>query len=518
MSVDLVWFKRDLRVHDHAPLAEAAATGRPVIALYVIEPDIWARPDYSGRQYAFLSECLAELDAALRARGAHLTVRVGAVIDVLAELHARYGIATLRAHEETGVIATWERDKAVAAWARRNDVAFLETPQHGVVRRLRSRNGWAKRWDAFMSRTPVAAPEILRGADTPPDPLPAPALIGLEPDPCPLRQTGGRRAAVEDLASFLSERGRDYRRAMSSPVTAYDACSRLSAHLALGSVSMRETYQAAERARLRRREAGEDGYARSIDSFIARLHWHCHFMQKFEDEPEIEHRDLHPAYRGAREDPDAETLSRWIGGRTGYPFFDACMRALDATGWLNFRMRAMAAAVSSYHLWAHWRRPAEALAARFTDFEPGIHYPQFQMQSGTTGVNTPRIYNPVKQGFDQDPQGVFIRRWVPELAALPDAFLHEPWKAPASVLEAAGVRPGETYPERLFDHEQAAREARARIGALRKGEDHRAAAQQIQTKHGSRKSGMKSTGSASARRAARRKADARQGAFDFGNG
>jgi deoxyribodipyrimidine photo-lyase len=238
-------------------------------------------------------------------------------------------------------------------------------------------------------------------------------------------------------------------------------------------------------------------------------------MQKFEDETAMEHRDLHPAYRGARPDPEPETVARWIEGRTGFPFLDACMRALNATGWLNFRMRAMVAAFSSYHLWVDWKTPAEALARRFVDFEPGIHYPQFQMQSGTTGVNTPRIYNPVKQGLDQDPDGVFVRRWIPELAKLPAAFIHEPWKAPNPVLAEAGVVLGEDYPERIVDHEQAAREARARIGALRKGEDHRAAAAAIQVKHGSRKSGLKQTGSASNRRRARQSEDPRQAKFDF---
>jgi len=208
-------------------------------------------------------------------------------------------------------------------------------------------------------------------------------------------------------------------------------------------------------------------------------------------------------------------VRRWIEGETGFPFLDACMRALKATGWLNFRMRAMAAAFSSYHLWVDWKRPAEALARRFTDFEPGIHYAQFQMQSGTTGVNTPRIYNPVKQAHDQDPEGVFTRRWVPELAGLPVSFIHEPWKAPDDVLAGAGVTLGVAYPERMVNHEQAAREARARIGALRKGEDHREAARAIQIKHGSRKSGLKQTGSAASRRAARKAADDRQARFEF---
>lgn len=153
----------------------------------------------------------------------------------------------------------------------------------------------------------------------------------------------------------------------------------------------------------------------------------------------------------------------------------------------------MVMSFSSYHLWQHWREPAVALARRFTDFEPGIHFPQAQMQSGTTGVNTARIYNPVKQSRDQDPDGAFIRRWVPELAGLPDGWLHEPWAVPEPLLAGRGVRLGETYPRPLVDHARAAREARERIHALRRTGEHRAAADDIQERHGSRRSGLPPT-------------------------
>jgi len=513
MGAQLVWFKRDLRAHDNAALAAAASAGGPVICLYIVEPWLWVQPDYSGRQYAFLTETLADLDRALRARGGTLTVRTGEAVAVLDALHRQTPIDAIHAHEETGLIATWERDRAVAQWARRHSIAFIEHRQNGIIRALPSRNGWAKRWEAFMSQPVIPAPARFQDAGAPSEPIPAPEALGLAPDPCPGRQTGGRRQAVADLESFLFARGRDYRRAMSSPVSAFDACSRLSAHLALGAISVREAYQGAGRALTAHRTAGETGFARSVESFISRLHWHCHFMQKFEDEPELAERDLHPAYRGARPEANPETLARWIEGRTGLPFLDACLRALDQTGWLNFRMRAMAAAFSSYHLWQDWKRPAQALARRFTDFEPGIHYPQFQMQSGVTGVNTPRIYNPVKQSMDQDPDGVFIVRWVPELAALPAPFRHQPWTAPASVLEAAGVRLGVTYPDRIVDHEQAAREAKAKLTALRRSAGHGAASDAIQTRHGSRKSGLKQTGSATQRRKAKAASDPAQGSL-----
>ena len=220
-----------------------------------------------------------------------------------------------------------------------------------------------------------------------------------------------------------------------------------------------------------------------MKSFQARLAWRPHFMQKLEDEPALEARCLHPAYEGLRPHlPDATRLAAWAKGETGLPFVDACMRCLAATGWMNFRMRAMLVSVASYHLWLDWRATAPVLARLFTDYEPGIHYPQVQMQSGTTGINTIRIYNPVKQGKDQDPDGRFTRRWCPELAAIPDIHLQEPWKA-----ETAGAVLGRSYPEPLVDPAQAAREAKARIFAARSDARHRAEAARITLKHASRK-------------------------------
>ena len=224
-------------------------------------------------------------------------------------------------------------------------------------------------------------------------------------------------------------------------------------------------------------------------------------MQKLEDEPRLEHANLHPAYDALRQptESDAARLAAWARGETGLPFVDACMRYLAATGWLNFRMRAMLTAVASYHLWLHWREPGLHLARQFTDYEPGIHWPQVQMQSGTTGINTVRIYNPIKQGHDQDPNGDFVRRWVPELASIGGAEVHEPWRS-AHAREILG----RTYPLPIVDHLAAARAAREKIYGARKGSTFRDAANAIQEKHGSRKSGIPRTGKRAGKTASRR--------------
>jgi deoxyribodipyrimidine photo-lyase len=489
----VVWFKRDLRTADHGPLAEAASRGC-IVPLYVVEPQLWAEPDAAYRQYAFMRDCALELDAVLQRLGARLVVRVGRVVDALAELRARYGVCELSSHEETGNAWTYRRDRDVAAWCRANGVTWHELPQTGVVRRLQSRNGWAKRWDRLMAKSITQAPirvDTVAGLDL--MALPTPERLGLRCDGCSERQPSGRAAALAALESFLHVRGKPYRRAMSSPLTGAEGCSRLSPYLAWGAVSMREVAQATwARQRALRGDTSEEARAwrGSLVSFLGRLHWHCHFMQKLETEPSIEVTELHPAARGLRPRPgDPALLEDWAKGETGFPFVDACMRSLNATGWINFRMRAMLVSFASYNLWLPWQETGLVLARLFTDYEPGIHWPQVQMQSGTTGINTIRLYNPVKQGYDQDPDGSFVRRWVPELDQVPDQYMQEPW-----LWAEAGTLIGQRYPKRVVDLAATTASAKDRIYGARRTAGFRDAADAIQDKHGSRKSGIPMTG------------------------
>lgn len=505
----VVWFKRDLRATDHAALALAAATGRDVLPLWIVEPALWQLHDASGRQYEFHAECAAALRDDLAALGQPLVVRVGDAVAVLAALHRAHGIAGLFAHQETGNLWTYARDRRVRAWVRAQGIPLHEPRQNGVVRALPSRDGWARQWERFMRASCDVAP-ALRPLAIDAGTIPDAASLGLPPDLCPGRQTGGAPAARALLDGFLAGRGRDYRRGMSSPVTAFDQCSRLSPHFAAGSLSVRQAAQAAWAAL----DRGPPGMRPAVTSFLSRLAWHCHFTQKLESEPGIETRDLHPALRGLRPDgAGTEAFRRWAEGTTGWPFLDGCMRALAATGWMNFRMRAMLMSVATGHLGLDWRAPGLHLARLFTDYDAGIHWPQTQMQSGSTGVNTVRLYNPVKQGLDQDADGTFIRRWVPELARLPAPHIHTPWAAPPDALHDAGVRLDGNYPRPIGDHEALARTARATLWGARRGPAYRAAADAIQQQHGSRRSGMKQVGDRPG--AARRRTPTAQGALEL---
>lgn len=485
-SLNIVWFKRDLRAQDNQALSRAAAHG-PVLPLYVIEPDLWRAADMSGRQWRFVAEALGELRAALHQIGQPLIIRCGDIIETLQSLRDDLGISALWSHEETGNDWTYQRDQRVSAWCRDRGIPWHEVRNHGVQRRLKTRDGWAKNWDTFMGKPLTAAP-ALQPVSIDPGAVPHTRDLRLAPDPCPSRQRGGREAGLGLLDSFLTARGEHYRSAMSSPVSGETACSRLSPHLAWGTLSVREVTQKtwAHQRLLKTAPSASKTWRGSLASFNGRLHWHCHFIQKLEDEPRLEFDNLHRSYDGIRPSaPDQDRLAAWAKGETGLPFVDACMRYLRATGWLNFRMRSMVMAVASYHLWLSWRAPGLQLARYFTDYEPGIHWSQVQMQSGTTGINTVRIYNPVKQGYDQDPTGSFTRRWVPELAAIPDKFLQEPWLA-----DNAGAVLGKAYPMRIVDHAAAAKEAKDRIWAVRRGDDFRAEALAVAAKHGSRKSGI----------------------------
>ncbi|KPQ05827.1 MAG: deoxyribodipyrimidine photo-lyase [Rhodobacteraceae bacterium HLUCCA12] len=477
--LSLVWFKRDLRVVDHPALAAAAERGA-VIPLYIVEPDLWAQPDASGRQWAFVAECLTDLRRELVALGQPLLIRTGEAVEVLARLKALTGFVRIVSHQETGNDWTFARDRHVAQWARAHGVEWVELPQSGVARGARDRDGWAARRNAFMAgplaRLPALEPVIEASGG-----VPSARALNLADDRCGFRQIGGRAQALDLMESFLAQRGQNYRTAMSSPLSAERACSRLSPYLAHGVLSPREVVHATAAARHHRR--GACGWSASLGSFESRLAWRDHFIQKLEDEPTLEYRTLHPAMNDLRpRQPDRALLAAWERGETGLPFVDACMRYLRATGWLNFRMRAMLVSVAAYQLWLDWRAFGPVLARLFTDYEPGIHWSQVQMQSGTTGINAIRMYNPVKQGLDQDPDGNFVRSWVPELALVPDAFVHEPWRWP----DARRVL-GKRYPEPVVDPAAAAREARARIAAQRGVAGFADQAARIAQRHASRK-------------------------------
>jgi deoxyribodipyrimidine photo-lyase len=487
MTHTVVWFKKDLRTVDHAPLQQAASHG-VVTCVYFIEPSIWRGPDAATQHYLFAIESLRQLKNDLAQLGLRLHIRVGEAVPCLAQIAAEKPMTTLFSHEETGNGLTYARDRAVKRWCQSQGVTWREYRQFGVSRGRHDRDHWKEGWQKSMSAPLV--PEVTGATDSglahQPLTPPTPAQLGLDPHDPPQRQRGGRLAATQTLQAFLHDRSQQYRGGISSPLSAPTACSRLSVYLTYGCLSMREVFQAS-RQHIQQLGAAESRQARGLQSFVSRLYWHCHFIQKLEDEPAIEWQNMHRGYNGLREsDWQQAHFEALKAGATGWPMVDACVVMLRETGWLNFRMRAMLVSVAAYPLWLDWRPVGHWLATQFLDYEPGIHWSQMQMQSGTTGINVPRIYNPIKQAQDHDPKGLFVRRWLPALQKVPDAWLFEPWRMPPMLRQTHGLS-AEELPNPPVDLTRATRQAKTELFERRKQPLVKAGKAAIVKKHGSRK-------------------------------
>ena len=280
-------------------------------------------------------------------------------------------------------------------------------------------------------------------------------------------QKGGSLEADRLLDSFLFQRCEGYSKKMSSPIDAENSCSRLSPHIAFGSISIRQIYQRLTDF------FPVSNHKSDLNSFRKRLYWHCHFIQKLETEPELEFNSMHSMCDELRPNFDSEIVERWIQGKTGFPFLDACILYLREYGWINFRMRAMIMSFASYNLWQPWQKTSPLLAKLFVDYEPGIHISQVQMQSGVTGINLPRIYSVSKQSMDQDINADWIKRVIPELQSSDSESIHS-------------ANLGEQYIEPITDLRKSSKAAREKIWSIRSDVKFKNIAKKVYLKHGSR--------------------------------
>lgn len=490
------WIKKDFRLLDNPALSQAVSgSWETVLAVFILEPSSIRAPETSYRHIQAQLTAFANLRVILRNQGGDCLLIVDEVITVLDKLHARNRISAIYSHEEVGLLRTFNRDKLVQAWCKHNAVIWNEYQQTGVFRGLDDRDKREYRWQKWIKEGPLPSPpsNTLRR-------LRIPEHIKREwPGEVPtcndLNQGVSRRQLVSlqrtdtdhaqsVLSSFLYERGIAYSGGISSPNTAFEAGSRLSTHLAWGTISIRTVYaqtmgRLAELTTERDEEAVR--FKRSLRAFFSRLHWRDHFIQRLETESDMELYALNRAYDNLYANENPVFLEAWINGQTGYPLVDACIRCAQETGFLNFRMRSLITSVATHCLGLDWRSIHCPMAQWWTDFEPGIHLAQLQMQAGVVGINTLRVYSPYKQMEDHDPEAIFIKRWVPELRDHSAAEIRK--------IETAPLK---HYRRPLISWRQSTQAMKAEYFAIKNQDTTRKLAEEVLLKHGSRKSPSKS--------------------------
>ena len=477
----IVWFRYDLRLIDNDAFLNAIKNGN-ILPIFIFDKSYFKSEISSSFHLKFITDSLIELDNKLQKDfGTNLNIYYGDTLETLKKIVDKFKINEVFSNKIFKNKLLNNLDTNLKTFFISKKIKWNLYNQFGIQLNHRERYKWSANWNKFINsgiNTGKSNCKFLFDQK-----LTNFSIIETNQFENKSIQKGGRKYALELLDSFLESRSENYQKEMSSPISGEKSCSRLSPHITYGNISLKEIYN-----KTKKKINSIESYSKkkSLLAFKSRLAWHCHFIQKLYDEPEIEFANLNKAYDGLREnDFNQDYFLAWKEGKTGFPFVDACMRYLIKTGWINFRMRAMLVSFASYQLWLDWKKTSKHMAKLFTDYEPGIHYSQFQMQSGTTGINSIRIYNPIKQSFDQDVDGKFIRKWVPELRSIPEKLVHEPWKLTYLDQKGLGIKIGTDYPFPIIDNITSTKLAKDKIWRVKNSIKSKILSKEILNKHAS---------------------------------
>ncbi|MAJ44615.1 MAG: deoxyribodipyrimidine photolyase [Candidatus Marinimicrobia bacterium] len=457
--INLAWLKRDLRIFDNEVLHSCEQKKIPYQIIYIFEPEIIKKDNISLRHLQFIYHSILDVNNYLNKYNRQIKCLYGSANTIFKEYISHYNIQNIYSYQETGISCTYNRDKKINILLNNNNINFIEFEKDCVQRAIRNRKGWDKRWyskmnnkvikNSFTNNTFIDSVENNQ--------LPQNFLKSLKIYPNNFLKPGYKNA-IKLLKTFIEHRSLSYNKNISKPYHSRKSCSRISPYLSWGNISSKEVYQFFRNYRK----------IKGIKGFLTRLKWRSHFIQKFESEYQISFRCANKAFENMTYTNDIDLLNKWKKGKTGFPLVDANMHCLRVTGWINFRMRAMLVSVLVHHFDCDWKLGVRHLAELFLDYEPGIHYSQFQMQSGTTGINTIRMYNPIKQSYDHDMDGKFIKKWIPELKEVSAEYIHEPWKIPPllSTLEKDSI-----YNSPCLDISIAGKKARNKIWSFKSNEE-----------------------------------------------
>jgi deoxyribodipyrimidine photo-lyase len=466
--VAIWWVRRDLRLHDNPALEQARAGGRRLIPLFVVDPSLLASRYTSPRRLAFLFVGLRSLDDGLRARGGRLIVRSGHPEEVLARVVRETGAQAIVAQDDVSPYAR-SRDARVAARVPLQLVDGLTVlPPAAVLKKDGTPYAvftpFRRAWESvYAGRHPAVL-----GA---PRRLETPENVATETIPAAANDfegiPAGEAHARRRLTAFVAGQGAPvYRYASQRDRVDLDGTSRLSPYLRFGMISARQAMAAAMQAL---RMAPDAASRQSVRVWIGELIWREFYVSVLHHFPEVLRMEFRAGARGIRWERDRAALAAWCEGRTGFPIVDAAMRQLAQTGWMHNRARMIVASFLVKDLLIDWRLGERHFMRHLLDGDPAANNGGWQWSAGVGTDAAPyfRVFNPSLQGCRADPHGDFVRRWVPELARVPQQYVHAPWTMPAADQRAASCRIGEDYPAPVVDHEQARRRALARYREAR---------------------------------------------------